>query len=88
MNIILHHTTVQQAINTSNATQHNISASLSASPPSRLPVHCAEGVVEQDEHDQLPVQQLVDAALPAQQQAGEGAQARVSHLPGVGHCHP
>lgn len=37
-----------------------------------VPVHDAEEAVEEREDDQLPVEQLVDAALPAQQQVEEG----------------
>lgn len=37
-----------------------------------VPVHNAEEAVEEREDDQLPVEQLVDAALPAQQQVEEG----------------
>ena len=53
-----------------------------------LPVQPAEEAVEHGEEDELPVQELVDAALPAQQQTGEGPEARVRHAAGVGHRHP
>lgn len=51
------------------------------------PVDKADGEVERDEDQELRVEQFVDAALPLEQELGEGAQAGISHTVGVGHCH-
>ena len=42
-----------------------------ACPP--VPVNEADDVVAEQEDEELAIEQLVDAASPAQQQAGEGA---------------
>lgn len=40
---------------------------------SRAPVNEADGIVAEQEDEELPVEQFVNAASPAQQEAGEGA---------------
>lgn len=45
--------------------------STAAPPP--IPINEADGVVAEQEDEELAVEQLVDAASPAQQQAGKGA---------------
>lgn len=44
-----------------------------------LPVHDAQAGVEDDEDDEFFVEQLVDAAPPAQKQVGEGTQTSIGH---------
>ena len=52
-----------------------------------IPVNNTEEVVEQSEDDELPVQQFIDAALPAQQQVEEGPQTGISDPARVRHRH-
>lgn len=54
---------------------------------SLVPVHDAEETVEERKDNQLPVEQLVDAALPTQQQVEEGPQSCISDPAGVRHRH-
>lgn len=52
------------------------------------PVNEAEDGVEQSKQDELPVQQLVDAPLPAQQQPVETQEGGVGYFTGISDGHP
>lgn len=52
-----------------------------------VPVHDAEEAVQERKDNQLPVEQLVDATLPSQQQVEEGPQSCISDPARVRHRH-
>lgn len=54
------------------------------------PVDHAESGVEREEHHELPVQQLVDAPAPPEQQPVEAEESGVGHFAGIrdGHRGP
>lgn len=51
------------------------------------PVGDAEGSIQGAEEQELLVQELVDAAPPAEEQAREGSEARLCHFESVRHRH-
>lgn len=51
------------------------------------PVCDAEYSIQGTEEQELLVQEFVDAASPAEEQAREGSKARLCHLESVGHRH-
>lgn len=55
--------------------------------PPTAPVGQAEPQVGSEEEEQLPVEQLVDAPAPEQQQLREAPETRSGHPRGVGHRH-
>lgn len=55
--------------------------------PVHVPVKHAEEQINSTKHQQVLVEQPVDAPLPPEQQLGEATERDVSHLECVRHCH-
>lgn len=55
--------------------------------PTLLPVESTDAIVEEYEDKEFSVQQLVDAASPAQEEAREGTKAGIGHFVCVGDSH-
>lgn len=70
----------QRPPRSSNPQLHPSRAPAPAPAHAPVPINEANGVIAEQEDEELAIQQLIDAAPPAQEQAGEGAQAGVSHL--------
>lgn len=52
-----------------------------------LPIDSTNGIVEKHKDEELPVEELVDAAAPAQEQAREGTKPGVGYFVCVGDSH-
>lgn len=55
--------------------------------PALLPIESTDGIVEEHEDKEFSIQQLVDAASPAQEEAGERTEAGIGYFVCVGDSH-